>query len=208
MSHTANSHWLSVLHMVMYVSLSLGKRILLLVLPVGLPRLSPIPREWDFCLSMGLFRQEYWSGLPFPSPGDLPNTGIEPLALVSPALAGRFFTTTTQEKPWRMTGGSRGGWIREGEGEAEGSEILVFGTWDTYFSFMRLSFSICKMGGLSPSFGQSLPCYPVVSRSDNCLFAKPLPLIKSRNPALLCTEKLGQVRVISTIYLGQLHLQQ
>ena len=107
-----------------------------------------------------------------------------------------------------MFGGSRGGWIREGEGEAEGSEILVFGTWDTYFSFMGLSFSICKMGGLSPSFGQSLPCYPVVSRSDNCLFAEPLPLIKSRNPALLCTEELGQVRVISTVYLGQLHLQQ
>ena len=34
-------------------------------------------------LSMGFFRQEYWNGLPFPSPGDLPNTGIEPR---SPAL--------------------------------------------------------------------------------------------------------------------------
>ena len=33
--------------------------------------------------SMGFFRQEYWSGLPFPSPGDLPNSGIEP---GSPAL--------------------------------------------------------------------------------------------------------------------------
>jgi len=39
---------------------------------------------------MGLSRQEYWSGLPFPSPGDLPNPGIEPM---SPALAGGFFTT-------------------------------------------------------------------------------------------------------------------
>ena len=59
-----------------------------------------------------------------------------------------------------MVGGSRGGWVREGEGEAEGSEILVFGTWDSYFSFMGLSFSICKMGGWSPCFGQSalLPC--------------------------------------------------
>ena len=38
---------------------------------------------------MGFSRQEYWSGLPFPSPGDLPNTGIEP---PSPALAGEFFT--------------------------------------------------------------------------------------------------------------------
>ena len=40
-------------------------------------------------LSMGFSRQEYWSGLPFPSPGDLPNPGIEPMV---PALAGRFFT--------------------------------------------------------------------------------------------------------------------
>ena len=38
-------------------------------------------------------RQEYWSGLPFPSPGDLPNPGIRPTFPVAPALAGRFFTT-------------------------------------------------------------------------------------------------------------------
>ena len=44
-------------------------------------------------LSMQSFRQEYWSGLPFPPPGDLPHPGTEPLSLVSPALAGRFFTT-------------------------------------------------------------------------------------------------------------------
>ena len=37
-------------------------------------------------LSMGFSRQEYWSGLPFPSPGDLPNPGIEPASLASPAL--------------------------------------------------------------------------------------------------------------------------
>ena len=43
---------------------------------------------------MGFSRQEYWSGLTFPSPGDLPNPGIEPVSLVSPALAGRFFTTS------------------------------------------------------------------------------------------------------------------
>ena len=39
----------------------------------------------------GFPRQEYWSGLPCPSPGDLPNPGIEPVSLTSPALAGRFF---------------------------------------------------------------------------------------------------------------------
>ena len=44
-------------------------------------------------LFMGFPRQEYWSGLPFPSPGDLPNSGIELASFVFPALAGRFFTT-------------------------------------------------------------------------------------------------------------------
>ena len=41
-------------------------------------------------LSMGFSRQEYWNGLPY-----LPDTGIEPAFLMSPALAGRFFTTST-----------------------------------------------------------------------------------------------------------------
>ena len=44
--------------------------------------------------SMGFFRQEYWSGLPCPPPGDLPHREIEPVSLTSPALAGRFFTTS------------------------------------------------------------------------------------------------------------------
>ena len=43
-------------------------------------------------LSMESSRQEYWSGLPFPIPGDLPDPGIKPMSFVSPALAGRFFT--------------------------------------------------------------------------------------------------------------------
>ena len=47
-------------------------------------------------LSMGFSRQEYCSRLPFPPPGDLPNPGIEPSSLMSPALAGRFFTTSTR----------------------------------------------------------------------------------------------------------------
>ena len=45
-------------------------------------------------LSMGFSRQEHWSGLLGPSPGDLPNPGIEPVSLKSPALAGGFFTTS------------------------------------------------------------------------------------------------------------------
>ena len=46
-------------------------------------------------LSMGFSWQEYWSGLPCPPPGDLPNPGIEAVYLMSPALAGGFFTTST-----------------------------------------------------------------------------------------------------------------
>ena len=46
-------------------------------------------------LSMGFSRQEYWSGLPCPPPGDLPNPEIKPTTLMSPALAGGFFTTST-----------------------------------------------------------------------------------------------------------------
>ena len=46
-------------------------------------------------LTMEFSRQAYWSGLPFPPPGDLPDPWIKP---VSPALAGRFFTT---EPPWK-----------------------------------------------------------------------------------------------------------
>ena len=42
-------------------------------------------------LSMGLYKEEYWAGLPCPPPGDLPNPGIEPASLISSALAGRYF---------------------------------------------------------------------------------------------------------------------
>ena len=44
-------------------------------------------------LSLEVSKQEYRSGLPFPPPGNLPNPGIEPVSLASPALAGRFFAT-------------------------------------------------------------------------------------------------------------------
>ena len=57
-------------------------------IPWTVPRQAP--------LSMGFPRQEYWSGLPFPSPRYLPDPGIEP---ASPALAGRFFTTEPPGKP-------------------------------------------------------------------------------------------------------------
>ena len=49
---------------------------------------------------MGFYRQEYWSGLPFPSPGDLPNRGIEPK---SPALASGFCTADKGDTTWSCT---------------------------------------------------------------------------------------------------------
>ena len=52
---------------------------------------------------MGFSRQEYWSGLPFPPPGDLPDSGVERASLV---LAGGFFTTVPPGKPQRLFNGS------------------------------------------------------------------------------------------------------
>ena len=48
---------------------------------------------------MRFLRQEYWSGLPFPSPENFPGPGLEPVFPASLTLAGRFFTTETPEKP-------------------------------------------------------------------------------------------------------------
>ena len=48
----------------------------------------------QFPLSVGFSRQEHWSGLPCPSPGDLPNAEIKPVSLTSCALASWFFTTS------------------------------------------------------------------------------------------------------------------
>ena len=63
---------------------------------------------WEFS------RQEYWSGLPWPPPGDLPNPGIESTSLSSPALTGGFFTTSLtwtecRKKLEAVVTGRRGG---------------------------------------------------------------------------------------------------
>ena len=61
------------------------------------------PTPWTVArqapLYMGFSRQEYWSGLPFPTPGDLLDQGIKPMSPASPALAGGFFTTVPLGKP-------------------------------------------------------------------------------------------------------------
>jgi len=53
---------------------------------------------------MEFSRQEYWSPLPFPSPGDLPDPGIGPVSPASPALAGGLLTTVPPRKPHLMAG--------------------------------------------------------------------------------------------------------
>ena len=63
---------------------------------------SPWTAAHQFPPSMEIPRQEYWSRLPFLPPGDLPDLNIEPTSLVSPALAGRFFTTVSRRKSWLM----------------------------------------------------------------------------------------------------------
>ena len=57
---------------------------------------------------MGFSRQECWSGLPCPPPGDLPDAGIKPVSLMSPALAGAFLTTSTAWEDMKIC--EVGGW--------------------------------------------------------------------------------------------------
>ena len=59
---------------------------------------TPWPVARQIPLYMEFSRQEYWSVLPYPSQWDLPDPGIKPTSLTSPALAGRFFTTSTTWK--------------------------------------------------------------------------------------------------------------
>ena len=71
-----------------YSACSVAQSCLNLCYLMGSSPLSPFSREFS--------RQEYWSGLPFPTPGDLPHPGIE---LMSSALASKFFTAGSLGKP-------------------------------------------------------------------------------------------------------------
>ena len=81
---------------------------------------TPLDRQAP--LFMGFPRQEYWSGLPFPSPRDLPDSGIEPMSHLCPALAGAFFATVS---PGKVTGGDG----RVGKGETLGQMIADSQAW-------------------------------------------------------------------------------
>ena len=60
-------------------------------------QLNPMTAALQAPLSMGFSRQEYWSGLPFPPPGDFPDPGIKPTSPAPTALAGGCFTTAPPE---------------------------------------------------------------------------------------------------------------
>ena len=80
--HNSIFYYLNIVSISMRMCAQLPRWVPLFVTPWTVAHQAP--------LSMGFLRQEYWSGLPFASPGDLLNPGIEPR---SPAFAGRFFTT-------------------------------------------------------------------------------------------------------------------
>ena len=71
----------------------------MLVAQLCLTVCNPMDLACQAPLPMGVPRQEYWSGLPFPSPEDFPDPGIEPMSSAFPALAGGFFTPEPSGKP-------------------------------------------------------------------------------------------------------------
>ena len=103
-------------------------------------------------LSVGFSRKEYWSGLLFPSPGDLPNPGIEP---ESPGLAGRFFTTESPGKlpgsmypdilPWAL--GINGVQRSAGPGRDAWNEHAL---WDSFWSVPAPVVNLHVMSWQSP----------------------------------------------------------
>ena len=88
--------------------------------------------------SMGFSRQEYWSGLPCPPLGDLPDPGIEPVSITSPALAGRLFTTSTNREALGYSRTSFFLWVKIPCRTRSFGVIVAF-SWVQYFLF-----SFCK----------------------------------------------------------------
>ena len=112
-------------------------------------------------LSVGLSRQEYWNGLPCPPPGDLPYPGIEPPSLMSPALAGGFFTTNTTSH-WFI--------IKEWNTEtARGKTRLGQGVWEGVWAFHTLSrhASLPKCPHFHPSVTSSISLLLTMSFSGD-----------------------------------------
>ena len=90
-----NYHWNHLKHLVkIQIPEIIYDRLACFIAKSGLTLCNPMDCSCQAPLSVGFPRQEFWRGLPLPSPGDLLRSGIETTSLVSPALAGKFFTTT------------------------------------------------------------------------------------------------------------------
>ena len=137
-------------------------------------------------LSMIFSKQEYWRGLPFPSPEDFPNTGIKPASLRSPALAGRFFTSAT----W----------------EAHGWTYLWLGGQASQ-SLRRIS---RQKTGVMSSLSRRTLCLTSSGRMVLIPhFLPPLPLVPPSPPSLLLTEQLPVAgTVLLTCDLHMHHVNQ
>ena len=99
-------------------------------------------------LSMRFSRQEYWSGLPFSTPGHLPGSGIEPASPVSPALASGFFTTCVTWKIYwpgerqstKLSSQPPGQW------HSERQSSLTTSTLNLAESSLQTEHRFCKLG--------------------------------------------------------------
>ena len=86
-------------------------------------------------------RQEYWSGVPFPSPGHLPNQRLESTSIVSPALVGRFFITTTTSIPSIRTSNYNG--LNYGKNMHSKASCYITCSWQSNLS-VNNSLGLCK----------------------------------------------------------------
>ena len=130
-------------------------------------------------LSVGFSGQEYWSGLSFPTPGDLPDPGIKPSLLASPALAGRFFTTSAT---WEAQSPAYSATIQQAEqaplpswgklrwckGETRAAALLYLPPQEKHQAAANLPWITCAIlnwhadcsGGLAPSPASSVHLEP------------------------------------------------
>ena len=111
---------------------------------------------------MGFSRQEYWSGLPFPSPGDLPNPGIEP---GSPTLEADALTSEPPGKPWKTHP------ILQGLGGSQGKTDQLHCTHMENFHGLD-SFSVCNLLDLQLKQDRGIESKKDLYSSDQLIFNK------------------------------------
>ena len=101
-----------------------------------------VPHETP--LTMEFSRQEYLSGVPFSTPGDISNLGIEPTSLASSALAGGFFTTVPPGKPQWVKGGGESRWNLQWIARRSEAQVTIYtGDWPLKWAGVGVS-----LGGL------------------------------------------------------------